>query len=142
MLRPITVHPRSVLLGLLVAGLAMVTMSQVPQNILHHHPVRVEWGPHPRDMVQIRSGTPYTVPADKIFVVTAIGDNGDGSGGNVRLIVDGQKELELVHVFAQNPPTVAPVASGLSISAGSIIEVGISASSPLAGRVWGYLADE
>jgi len=54
--------------------------------------------------------------------------------------INGQTEVAVIYVFAQNPPTVAPVAPGLTASAGSVIEA-IGGGNSNA-RAWGYLTPQ
>ena len=45
-------------------AIAIDETSFFPQKVL-----RVEYAPHPRDIVNLRSGVPYTVPAGKLLVI-------------------------------------------------------------------------
>lgn len=55
----LSLRPLSVLAGVAVAGLVLLTSSQMP---LLPTGFRIENLPHPRGYVQIKEGTPYTVP--------------------------------------------------------------------------------
>jgi len=135
MQRSFSIHPGSLLAGVLLTGLALLSMSQTP--VLNARTVNVQYLPDPRDYVQIKFGFPYTVPAGKILVVTALG-NTDGSGSFNSLKVDGVPELTAIHGYPQNPPSIAPVATGFSIPAGSVVEVDSTSTA----RAWGYLAPQ
>lgn len=132
----------------MTVGLGLVILVSLGQATITPTPLlRFEYVPHPRDMIQIKEGTPYTVPADKIFVVTAMGGNRDVFGDNqFSLQVNGQPELEYGSGSSGGDPvpatSVQPVAQGFTVAAGSVIAVvGADLSSP-DGRVWGYLADD
>jgi len=135
-MRLLTLHPASLTLGLVLGGVALLSMSQA---IVATSPLRIEYSPHPRDMVQISQGTPYTVPQGRLLVVTALG-NTDGSGNNAGLRVNGQIELSSVFVFAQNPPSLCPLPTGFTVPAGAVVDVFGGPS--LTGRAWGYLAPQ
>src|SRR5262245_63933454 len=68
-MRSISIHPLSLGLGIVLAGVIFLSMSQATVAT----PLRVEYLAHPRDCVIIRGGTPYTVPAGRILAVTAVG---------------------------------------------------------------------
>lgn len=126
---------RSIALGAAVCAGLMLVMAQSAPGF--NQAVRVQYGPHPRDMVQIKEGIPFVVPAGRILVVTGLGDV-VGSGGAKWLIVNGQNELSMTPVFAQTPPSVAAVPTGLTFSAGSVCEVLGGAGTA---RAYGYLSE-
>lgn len=72
-----TSHPLSAMFGFVVAGVIAFTTSQAapPHMLPVPTTIRIEYAPHPRDMVRIKEGTPYVVPAGRIFVLTALGSN-------------------------------------------------------------------
>jgi hypothetical protein len=116
-------------------------MSQVLPAGQH---VIVSYGPHPRDMVQIKEGAPYVVPASKLFVLTGLGDNFGGCPGTV-LYVNGQQEVTRVEGAGVFPAycSIIPTPPGFTAQAGSTITVSVTAGcSPPQGRAWGYLADQ
>ncbi len=148
-MKPITIHPGSALAGAALATVSLLASSAV-QTTTHsaiaapgcwRDPIQVVGIPDPRDMVQIREGQPYAVPPEKLFVLTGLGETGNGSSP-ILLTVDGQKELTVVEVFAQEPPTVAHVPTGFTVQAGSTVEVFTGNPLILEGRAWGYLVDE
>lgn len=139
-MRSISLHPASLALGLVLGGIALLSMSQA---IVATSPLRIEYAPHPRDMLTIKGGTPYTVPTGKIFVVTALG-NIDGSSGSsqiIGLMVNGQREL----VTSSNAITsMASIPTGLTAPSGATVElVEVNGSQELLKtRAWGYLAPQ
>ena len=141
-MKTIQLHPLSLLVGLVSGVGGLLLMSQSAVTTLPT--ARVEVGPHPRDMVQIRGGTPYTVPPGKIFVLTGIGNEAGvvGSPQVVGLLVNGARELT-VAAATNMSPSVKDVPTGFSVLWGSTIEVvEISGSQePLKPRAWGYLSD-
>jgi len=156
--RSFTVHPASLALGLVIAGVAFLAMGQATVPM----PLRVEYVPHPRDMVQIWEGTPYTVPAGKLFVLTGIGSTGNhpgyctqgvpsspmqipvwlsvNAGGNGS---PGCAQVSFVgNVAGQPGASMWPVPAGFTAIAGSVLEVWANAQSGTidqGARAWGYL---
>lgn len=134
------VHLPSVAISLLACVVVIVTMSQaVPGS----NSPRIEYGPHPRDMIQIKEGTPYIVPAGRIFVLTALGTtNSQGA----RLRVNGQEECYGGLINGQavagysSEFSVAAVPTGFTVGEGATIDVEDSSPNALTGRAWGYLA--
>ena len=57
-MRSLTLHPGSLALGLILGGIALLAMSQA---IVVNSPVRIEYAPHPRDMVTIKGTAPFVV---------------------------------------------------------------------------------
>jgi hypothetical protein len=102
--------------------------------------VRIEYMPRPQDLVQIRGSVPYTVPAGKLFVLTALG-NADGSGGT-QLRIDGQADLSTSPITAQvGGPSVEPITLGLTIPSGSVVTLAALGGSGDANcRAYGYVA--
>lgn len=129
-------HLPSVLLTVGVLGLVALTSSQSP---LLPTGYRIEYLPHPRDYVQITSGTPYTVPSGKLFVLTALGAI-NGVSGPTALVVDGTVQATVPSQAANPVCYPATAASGLTVAAGGVIEV--SVGSPGSSRAWGYLASQ
>ena len=144
----IKLYPFSLVVGAAVALLAFVTMGQqsVPPGSIHAMPYPqcqeflVEYGPHPRDYVQVKEGEPYTVPAGRLFVLSGLGSTGTQGGGN--LVVDGQTE---VHATGStwssgggygNSASVKLLPRGFTAAGGSVVEVTGTNS-----RAWGYLVD-
>ena len=143
----ISLHPTSLLLGLAVGLLALVTMAQKPQDI--RELVRVEYGPHPRDMVVLEESQPggppsYVVPPGKILVITAIGTRQWDSSGSLKILVDGQNKLYRCDSGSCIDAiiTMTPVPPHFTVQAGASVDVrgGNSALTDDA-RAWGYLAD-
>jgi hypothetical protein len=126
---PARIHPLSLVLGLALGVICLLAMSQVatPSNY------RVEYGPLPREMVQIYQGTPVTVPPAKFLVVSGIGSPSVPVGV---LTIDGHVEYVVAH-NGSNSPSIKPVPHGIAAAPGSVVEVtGASGG----GRAWGYFA--
>ena len=148
-------HAGSVFLGLGVALLAVVAMGQRPVDI-GGTLFRVDYGPHPRDMVVIREGTPYTVPAGRLFVLTALGavsgDTGSSPPARTRFLVDGQDEIVGISKVAISDPafsfpggtgtSMQAVPLGFTAQAGSVLTVLFGPSGLTDARAWGYLAPQ
>lgn len=155
-MKPITLHPSSLLVGVGLAALAFVSMAQSPQPAVPSlaRP-SVQTVIRPQDMLRIREGLPFTVPVNKWFVVTALGTQAPASSsmgsGTVELKVDGVAELRAFSGMMNssigsdaigNGTSMREVPRGFAIPAGSLIEVSDSNLSSMAeAEVWGYLAD-
>jgi len=142
-MKSVSIHPFSALAGAGLLGLALLASGavQVPgsaQPIMFSNGlVRVAGIPDPRQMVVIKEGAPFIVPAGKILVVTALGALTNGIV--VDLLVDGQKEAEVVaNMPTANPGTIDPLPVGLTVHAGSTVEPFCGS---IFGRAWGYLVD-
>lgn len=131
-------HLPSVLASL---GVVLLVVLLSSQGTLVASGFRIEFMPHPRDMVQIREGTAFVVPAGKLFVLTGLGAIMPGPRA---LRVNGVQELSAG--WHEPGPgiaevvTVAPVPLGFTVAAGSTVEVGAGAPNG-PGRAWGYLAN-
>jgi hypothetical protein len=139
MSRSLALHPFSLVTGLALGVVCLLSMSQigpVAQNVL------VSYGPNARDYVQIRGGTPYAVPAGKLFVLTALSP----SAGVLK--VNGVEEVSMMPPQALNSepfPSVCSVPNGFTVAAGSTIELcnsGGGSCLNTSHRAWGYLAPQ
>lgn len=140
----VTLSVRSLAVGLVLGASVVVAMgftaSQTALGIL-----RVQYTPHPRDMVQIEEGTPYTVPTGKILVVTAVGTPQLLANGITCLYADNNLvttaaavgDLTTIH---GSMPTMVAMPQGLTLHSGSVVVP----QGPFvgSGRAWGYLAAE
>ncbi len=140
-MRTIQLHPTSLLVGAAVVGLAVLTMAQNPQ------PINPTWSPRNpqpvvllRDYVQIRAGTPYTVPPNKILMITALGnENGQWTS---TLSINGTLRLRMDYFGGNGTPlslSVQEVPRGLTAYPGDLVECSSSYGS--IGTAWGFLAD-
>lgn len=131
------IHFPSVSLGAVAVSLILLSMSQAAPTLTQ---ARVEYGPHPRDMVQVKQGTPYTVPPGKLFVLTGLG--GADNLGYSQLSVDGASEAAVMATCSNGGgSTVASVPSGFTVPGGSTISV-VTTSGGGQSRAWGYLANQ
>jgi len=143
-MRSLSIHPLSLAIGL---GLGAVCLLSMSQATVISSPLRVEYLAHPRDMVQIREGMPYPVPAGKLFVLTALGTNSSSSMGSaVQLRVNGQDEasvrVEYLAVGSPSSSHVVAVPPGMTAAAGAVLEVVYGGNDPADARAWGYLAPQ
>ena len=149
-MRTIQLHPFSLLTGGAVAALAFVTMAQSVPGSIHALPnpqcqeFLVEYGPHPRDYVQLEEAVPHTVPQGKVLVFTALGGS-DTSGSTVRLFFDGVQHIETSTAGWNsgggygNATSMKHLPPGLSARAGTVIT--FDSGSSVTGVAWGYLVD-
>lgn len=139
----IQLHPRSLVLGLAIGACALFAMAQsAPQ---YASTVRVQYMPHPRDMVQIEEGVPYVVPAGKVFVLTGLGSATNASGV-VGLAANGTIEVEVkpevgASGTSTDTTTMKHVPLGFTAPAGASLDV-VGGNPPMDARAWGYLADQ
>lgn len=110
---------------------------------------------HPRDMVTIVQGTGYTVPANKIFVLTALGTISITTSTvvPVSFIADGSVEIraglygagsaavQAGSEFHSNFASVVDVPEGITFTEGQILQVDIGGGGTN-GRAYGYICDE
>ena len=147
-MRSLSIHPLSLALGFAFGLVCFLTMGQASiRASALGSTVRIEYLAHPRDMVQIREGTPYTVPAGKLFVLTAIGLGSSWSsptGGScpVRFLVNGLDEF-----YSSTSGGIQEVPTGLAVRAGDVIALAVGGGSACTGyesrlRAWGYLAPQ
>ncbi|MFN0009304.1 MAG: hypothetical protein ACKVXR_15480 [Planctomycetota bacterium] len=131
----ISFHPASLAIGLVLGGIALLSMAPtvVPT------PLRVEYLAHPRDFVQIKQGMPYTVPQGKLFVLIGLGATTGVSDSYI--YVNGLPEVATTGCSGTSSLSVRGVPSGLTIAPGSLITVSASAGGG-EGRAWGYLAPQ
>lgn len=137
-MKTIQLHPTSLFVGAAVVGLAFLTMAQNPQ------PINPNWSPRNplpvvllRDYIQIREGTPYTVPPNKILMVTALGSG--SNTGQAWIYVSGRSTAE-VTANCNASSSVLELARGLTLNAGDIVGV-FGANTGGSGVAWGFLAD-
>lgn len=134
-MKTIQLHPVSLLVGLAGGVIGLLLMSQSAVSTLPTG--RVEVGPHPRDMVQIAEGQPYTVPPGKILVVTAVGYIAPGPG-TATLKVNGVTALTM---HDGSNLGMRDVPRCLSVQWGNVVEVEDGVAPYVYSRAWGYLAD-
>lgn len=113
----------------------------------------VPYLPHPRDMVTIKEGTPYTVPVDKIFVLRGLGTTTieDAVATPVFFVANGVTVLRGGTYGPASSTVLAgtrlftdvcsggPAPSCMSFPAGTVLSV-TSTITGNDGRAWGYTA--
>jgi hypothetical protein len=132
--RSISLHPLSALVGAILALSILISMGQSLASTVF----RVEYLPHPKDMVQVKEGAPFVVPAGRVLVVTALGSVGINAT-NATLRINGVDETSVnpagngqaAHQTMMELPTCFSAQAGTTVSV-----VGSYGD----GRVWGYLA--
>jgi hypothetical protein len=129
-----------------LVGSAVVLIS-MSQSAAPANPPRDDDTVRARDMVQIREGTPYAVPAEKMFVLTGVGSSEIRSEAYVSLRVNGKHELcALVSSNGTGgsggSSSVAPVPVGFAVPSGATIDVNDQREDSSWGRAWGYLANQ
>ena len=140
-MKTIQLHPTSLFVGAAVLGLAFLTMAQTPQ------PINPTWSPRNplpvvllRDYVQIYEGTPYTVPPNKILMLTALGKG--SFSGTAHVLINNQPAPEVTMYCTANAGTnnsISELPRGLTMNAGDVVTI-VSATGA-SGVAWGYLAD-
>ncbi len=141
-MKTINLHPTSLLAGIGLTCLAFLAMAQNPQ------PINPTWSPRNplpvvllRDYVQIYEGTPYTVPPNKILMITAFGATAPNISPTF-LTVNGVTVLMRSTTTSGAPYdflSVHDVPRGLTFSSGDVVVVGTGGTG--FGVAWGYLAD-
>ena len=142
-MRSVSIQPLSLALGLVLATVGFFSMGQAtitPSTL--GSTVRVEYMPHPRDMVQIKGGVPYTVPSGTLLALTALGGSNLGPY-DPRLLINGQAEVIAVSAPTNDTASMKPLPVGLTAQPGSLVEIqDAQGGNPQNYRAWGYLAPQ
>jgi len=139
-MKNLNLHPKSALVGAGVVLLAGVLSAQQIAN--RFVSVRVletptlQMAPHPRDFVRIVEGTPYTVPAGRILVVTAMGSV-IGIGGNWAICAVNGADAVFVWID-QVGGGVTEIPTGLTAQGADVVDVRTAGQT---GVLLGYLVD-
>lgn len=123
--------------GVAVALSCVLALSMAQQHVAA--PLRVEYMPHPKQMVQIENGGPYTVPAGSLFVLTALGTQ-TLNYTHCILFVNGTPRIAHDSYALGGPFTVSQAPIGLTVPAGSVLTMANTGGVP-GGCAWGYLVD-
>src|SRR5438093_7366472 len=141
-MKSVSIHPLSALAGAGLLGLVLLAAAAVQAPIrVQPFPdcaglVRVAGIPDPRQMIVIKEGTPFVVPADKLLSITGLGATHDVA--DVTLRVDGQDEFAgVVRLPYGNETTITEPPPGFTAHAGSTVEV--VSGGGVFGCAWGYL---
>jgi len=140
-MKNLNLHPMSALVGAGVVLLAGVLSAQHVAN--RFVAVRVletpslEVSPHARDAVRVSEGAPFTVPAGRILVVTALGTE-NYPNDDVGFSINGAT----VMAGEANSSTggICRIPFGLTAVGGDAVDVWDTAGSPT-GFLLGYLVD-
>lgn len=135
----------ALLAGIVLAGAAMLTLGSAPPQAVGQG-VRIEYGPLAKDMVRVVEGTPFIVPAGKIFVCTGLGVTSIGDNTSVRARFNDVDVLEHRPSRASGGtnsrgfgPSIGAVPPGLSAPAGTSVS---AFSNESTGVVLGYVAND
>ena len=146
-------HPASLAVGAALAvGVALLSAQQIvgspavevrvvemPIDQMRQLELVRHDGAHPRQFVEIVEGQSFTVPSDRLFVVTAIGTNNNDSwtqvlvGGTPVVTRKGNHPSGSLSLIELPRP-------GYACPASSIVEVTDGGTGGNA-RAWGYLTD-
>lgn len=137
----VRLHPSSLVVGALAAALVFVCMSQITTPVSFPSG-RFQFGPHPRDFVRIQEGTPYTVPAGKVLVLTAVGRTAIQSNQTATVSVNGQVVDGAAPVISAAAPCSMKAVPPYSIArAGDVVAAFGNLPQPTA-RATGFLVDD
>jgi len=160
-MKPISIHPFSVLAGVALLGAVMITSGALQATLIHKAPCpddHTEFvvGPDLSDMVVVREGSPFVVPIGKWLTITAMGWSlhplpRATPSGIVILNVDGSVigpsvsyqhgsapfDWELYHPINTTTSSVVPVPRWV-VRGGSSVEV-TDFTDPGSCRAWGFL---
>jgi hypothetical protein len=127
----ITLQPLSLLVGAAMIGVIGLTVSATPPaggpTGRDAQLVTIDGQPAARDMVVIHQGSPYTVPAGKILLITQYGDSGVLDVLTAGVNVDGvgvvkRRAFCNGGVSSYDIPSLHPISGGYPVHAGSIVE--------------------
>ena len=136
----ITIHPFSALAGMALLGLVLVTAGAMPlqgsSSTRDVSAIEVVKGPVPNEYLELNSGTAFTVPGGKRFILTALGGVYQNST-YISFIVNGiQKFLADPNANENTGLTLKSVPQGPHADAGEVVDI----SGP-DGIAYGYLVD-
>ena len=150
----VQIHPLSLVVGaalfslgsLLVGAQQTPTVSGAPTDdrtfaevpITLSGPVQVEGVPTPQQMMRIDEGSPFMVPAGKIFVATGTGFTNSPPGQH-QALVEFDNTSVLNNQADSGRPTTMAIPPGLVAHEGTVVRVSGNASNPAV--LLGYLAD-
>jgi hypothetical protein len=121
-----TLHPSSALAGAFLLALCLVTLGAfAPQGSSSGRDVNltsVLGQPSPHDNITIFSGTPYTVPNDKQFVLTSLGSR-QGANTEVFLRVDDTRRVCSYGAVNETNVSVKNIPDFVIVPYGSVITV-------------------
>ena len=129
-------HPTSLIAGAALFASILALSSAAPQTVITGSPGVIQHDiAHPRNFVEIKEGTPYTVPSARLFVVTNLGNWNVVDWG--QLFVNG---TTVSRTLAQGPGALSSVPSiGRYVcQPGDVVEVSGYNNQ---GRAWGFLTD-
>jgi len=131
------------LLATILVGLGLlVTVGFAQSGTFTAQPIQcgsLGLNPEASDLMVIKTGSPFTVPAGKILVITGVGRS-TANTGNSAVHINGVSEAVVSTTFgtgSPSSPSIVALPLGLTAQAGDIVD---AASSN--GRVYGYLQDE
>jgi hypothetical protein len=152
----ITIHPLSALIGAGIVCITMLTVGAVtaqgPSSARDVSAIEVVSDPHPRDFVWLEAGASaspvFTVPAEKIMVITGVASIGSPLGG-CNIIIDGvsrglstgqkwETTLNGGTSMAALANSTFTFANGIPLQAGQTVQLGASADIDW---LFGYLVD-
>ena len=145
-MKTLTVHPGSALagasvLGLLLLGTGVAAPQGGTQRMFIENVHDINSYPNPRNALRINEGTPYTVPAEKLLVLTGSAQTG-GEGGVTHLIrFDGAEVAKTYTLASTGWMTTFP--DGFVAPAGTVVSTEyFSGGLPTTlGVLLGYLVD-
>ena len=118
-----------------------VDLTNIPIDQMAQHRQVIDHLSHPRDFVLLKPGAPFTVPSDRLFVVTNLGLGEGHHDGIAGLSVNG--EIEVGGIGNREGSTV-PVIGRFVCRPGDIVEVvfcGEGSADSSSPRAWGFLID-
>jgi len=158
-MKPVEMHPTSFLAGAALLGVVLVATGALQATpIAPNKPLEVVGIPDPRDMLVIREGTPYIVPPEKLFVLTAVGFTSHPTAGvlpssssaGAALLVDGAFAASVdagigssdhwTRVLNGGTPSVVDVPNVVA-QGGTTLEATDYGNQSSSARAWGYLID-
>jgi hypothetical protein len=144
-MKTITLHPTSLLVGVALAILGLVTMGQklvptAPDIVRVAVVGPVDVPPLPSDYVEILEGAPFVVPVGQLLFVTALGTDTTG-GLPTWMEIDGSRVITVDRWEETIGSSMQPVPAGLVAQSGSVVEIFNIFGNPTS-RAWGYLAPD
>jgi len=109
------------------AGAQAVGLASVP--IVVRGPVQVEGVPTPQQMMRVKQGTPFTVPAGKLFVVTGVGAETMSQGADyIAIVIFDGLDAWATSIAANGAAIDGHVPAGLVAQQGQVVTTTLFAS--------------
>ena len=134
-------HPTSLIAGAALFASILALSSAAPQTALTGSPGVIHHeGAHPRQIVSIEEGVPFTVPSNRLLVMDHLGMAELGATSQVYLAINTQRQVSAWLMANSGACEVSAMPVGRIVAQpGDTVTVHNGFAQQ--GRAWGYLTD-